>query len=76
MDGAGVHPGSGVFKLDGRATRTYQRSVTDLEGQFPFDQAYYLLRYRQLGGSWVGPVDPATLPVKMEIDWVKVWERK
>ena len=25
----------------------------------------------QLGGSWVGAVDPSQLPVTMEIDWVK-----
>lgn len=74
--GVEFHPDKVVFTLNGRPTLTYPKIETDLEGQFPFDQAYYLLLDMQLGGSWVGPVDPATLPVKMEIDWVKVWERK
>ena len=25
----------------------------------------------QLGGSWVGAVDPKDLPVEMEVDWVR-----
>jgi hypothetical protein len=28
----------------------------------------------QLGGSWVGKVDPKDLPVQMIIDWVKVYK--
>ena len=28
----------------------------------------------QLGGSWVGAVDPSRLPVEMEIDWVKHYQ--
>ena len=32
----------------------------------------------QLGGNWVGPVNPDDLPVEMEIDWVRhyVWKQK
>jgi hypothetical protein len=30
----------------------------------------------QLGGAWVGSVDPDDLPVEMEIDWVRNWVRK
>lgn len=74
--GVEFYPDRVVFTLNGEPTLTYPKIETDLEGQFPFDQAYYLLMDMQLGGSWVGAVDPATLPVKMEIDWVKVWEPK
>lgn len=74
--GVEFYPDKVVFTLNGQPTLTYPKIETDLEGQFPFDQAYYLLLDMQLGGGWVGPVDPATLPVKMEIDWVKVWVQK
>ena len=74
--GVEFHPDRVVLTLNGRPTLTYPKIDTELEGQFPFDQAYYLLLDMQLGGSWVGPVDPATLPVKMEIDWVKVYKQK
>ena len=31
----------------------------------------YILIDMQIEGGWVGKADPADLPVKMEIDWVK-----
>lgn len=74
--GVEFRPDKIVFTVNGQATLTYPKIETNLEGQFPFDQAYYLLMDMQLGGNWVGGVDPATLPVQMEIDWVKVWKRK
>jgi len=30
----------------------------------------------QLGGSWVGAVDSSDLPVEMEIDWVRFYQKK
>jgi hypothetical protein len=30
----------------------------------------------QLGGSWVGAVDPEDLPVEMEIDWVRFYQKQ
>ena len=30
----------------------------------------------QLGGSWVGAVDPKELPVEMWVDWVKYYEKR
>ena len=46
------------------------------EGQFPFNQPFYLLIDMQLGGSWVGAVSPEDLPVEMEVDWVRFYQRK
>ena len=59
-----------------RHTYTYPRIDTDKEGQFPFYQPYYLLIDMQLGGSWVGAVDPKELPVEMWVDWVKYYEKR
>lgn len=60
-----------VFSVNGQRTFAYPRIATDKEGQYPFNIAYELLIDMQLGGSWVGEVDPAELPVEMEIDWVR-----
>ena len=52
------------------------RIETDKEGQFPFDKPYYLLIDMQLGGPWVGPVNPEDLPVEMKVDWVRYYQKK
>ena len=54
----------------------YPRIETKQEGQFPFNIPQYLLIDMQLGGSWVGTVDPADLPVEMEVDWVRHYQWK
>ena len=54
----------------------YPRIQTKEEGQFPFTQPFYLLIDMQLGGSWVGAVSPEDLPVEMEVDWVRFYQRK
>ena len=71
-----IYPDSLVFAVNHRHTYTYPRIDTDKEGQFPFYQPYYLLIDMQLGGSWVGAVDPKELPVEMWVDWVKYYEKR
>ena len=63
------------FYINDIHTFTYPRIATDLPGQFPFTMPYYLLIDMQLGGSWVGEVDPKDLPVEMEIDWVRFYRK-
>lgn len=71
------YPDSLVFFVNNTRTKTYPRIETTEEGQFPFsEQEFYLLLDMQLGGSWVGAVDPNTLPVEMQIDWVRFYEKK
>ena len=55
----------------------YPRIETDKEGQFPFRPAFsiYLIDM-QLGGSWVGAVDPKELPVEMYVDWVRFYQKE
>lgn len=66
-----------VFYVNGLRNFAYPRIKTDKDGQFPFDQhEFYLLIDMQLGGSWVGAVDPMDIPVEMEIDWVKFSVKK
>ncbi|MBK7098993.1 MAG: glycoside hydrolase family 16 protein [Sphingobacteriales bacterium] len=71
------YPDSLVFYINGIHNFTYPRIKTDKEGQFPFDQSdYYLLLDMQLGGSWVGEVDPKDIPVEMAIDYVRFYKLK
>jgi beta-glucanase (GH16 family) len=63
------------FDINGIHTFTYRRIETDQEGQFPFNRDFYLLLDMQLGGSWVGRVEPADLPMEMWIDHVRFFEK-
>ncbi|MEG1749661.1 MAG: glycoside hydrolase family 16 protein, partial [Tannerellaceae bacterium] len=69
-----LEPDKVSFFINDVLTLSYPRIETDKEGQFPFDQPFYLLIDMQLGGSWVGSVDPATLPVEMKVDWVRYYQ--
>lgn len=71
-----ILPDSLVFSVNGKRTFSYPRIETDKEGQYPFTTEYYLLIDMQLGGDWVGKIDPSNLPVDMEIDWVKMYRLK
>lgn len=63
-----------VFYVNNKRTFAYPRIQTDKREQFPFaDAEHYLLLDMQLGGSWVGEIDPEDLPVEMEIDWVRFY---
>lgn len=65
-----------VFYVNNHRNFAYPRIDTDKEGQFPFDQHdFYVLIDMQLGGSWVGGVEPKDIPVEMEIDWVKFYTK-
>lgn len=64
------------FYVNSKKTMTYPRIETNLSGQYPFIHPMYLLLDMQLGGSWVGGVDPKELPVEMEIDYVKFFQKK
>lgn len=66
-----------VFFINDTRTFAYPRIETEKEGQYPFnDSQFYLLLDMQLGGSWVGAVDPEDLPVEMEIDWVRFYQKQ
>lgn len=63
-----------VFTLNGEKTFTYPRVEGVDPSQWPYDQPFYVLIDQQLGGSWVGKIEPNDLPVNMIIDWVKVYQ--
>ena len=65
-----------MFSINGKKTFSYPKIETDKPGQFPYYKPMFLMLDMQLGGKWVGRVDPNDLPVQMEIDWVKHYQRK
>ncbi len=65
-----------VFYINGKQTFRYEK-LPDVDSQFPFaDHPFYVILSAQLGGEWVGKVKADDLPVKMEIDYVRFYERK
>ncbi len=63
------------FTLNGAVTFTYPKkaNVPQDQLQWPFDQSFYLILNQALGGSWVGSINDAILPVQTEIDYVRVY---
>jgi len=70
-----MYPDSLCFFINDHHTFTYPRIETDLEGQYPFDRQFYLLIDMQLGGSWVGKIDPEQVPVEMWVDRVSYFQK-
>jgi len=60
--------------VDDKVTLTYPKK--DIDGQFPYFRDWDLRIDMQLGGGWVGNIMAATLPVEMEVDWVKYYQFK
>lgn len=76
--GVDIHKDSVVFYVNGIRNFAYPRvEAASDDGQFPYYKPMFLIIDMQLGGSWSGgTVDPADLPVEMEVDWVKYYEWK
>lgn len=64
-----------IFSVNGKQTFRYPRVLNVDATQWPYDQPFYVLIDQQLGGSWVGKVVPDQLPVQMEVDWVRVYQK-
>lgn len=65
------------FSVDGKVYFTYQNEKSGLAA-WPFDQPFYLILNVAIGGSWGGQkgIDPAIFPRRMEVDWVRVYQRR
>lgn len=75
--GVDIEKDSIVMHINGVKTMTYPR-VPELESeeQYPYFGDQYLLLDMQLGGKWVGEVNPEDLPCQMQIDWVRSYVRE
>jgi len=64
--------------LDGNLWQTQNKWSTE-NGKFPapFDQPFHLILNLSVGGGFVGPVgEQTTFPAKMEVDYVRVYQKK
>ena len=62
------------FGIDGKEHFVY-RNEGKGKAQWPYDAPEFLLLNVAIGGSLGGPVDDSILPVKMEVDYVRVWQK-
>ena len=63
--------------VDGKLYQTQTKWGT-ANGEFPapFDRRFHLLLNLAVGGRWPGNPDPkTTLPQRMTVDWVRVYQR-
>ncbi len=63
-----------IFTVNGTETFVYPKVEGVVASQWPYDQPFYLLIDQQLGGAWVGQVNPNHLPVHLVVDFVKVYQ--
>lgn len=69
------YPDKLVFFINGKESFTYPRVPAEAKnGQWPFNRPFFLLVDMQLGGNWVGKVNPEQLPVEMHVDWIRVYK--
>jgi beta-glucanase (GH16 family) len=62
--------------VDGRLLFTFE--ATKDRSEWPFDGPQYLLLNVAIGGAWGGQkgIDPKALPARMEVDYVRVYQRR
>jgi len=62
------------FGVDGFAHLRYPR-LAESPGAWPFDKPQFLILNIAIGGNLGGPVVDADLPVTMQVDYVRVYQR-
>lgn len=68
------YPDKLVYTVNGKPSYTYPKLDGADPAQWPFDQPFYVMLDQQLGGGWVGEIDPADLPVRVIIDWIRLYQ--
>ncbi|MGM9704964.1 MAG: family 16 glycosylhydrolase [Prevotella sp.] len=65
------------FFVDGESILTYRNDGTGVDA-WPFDKPFYIILNLAWGGDWGGykGVDESALPVTMEVDYVRVFQKK
>lgn len=65
------------FYIDGQRYFTFENTGGDYR-EWPFDQPFHLILNIAVGGGWGGQkgVDPDIWPQRMEVDYVRVYDKK
>jgi len=63
--------------VDGHAYMRVRNDQPGGRGAWPFDAPFHLILNLAMGGSWAAArgMDDAALPQRMEVDYVRVWQR-
>ncbi len=67
------------FFVDGESACIYRRTDDEedqTECAWPFDQPFFLILNIAVGGGLGGEIDEAALPYQMDIDYVRVYQKK
>lgn len=64
--------------VDGKVQLFFENDKAGNRDTWPFDAAFYPILNLAWGGDWGGykGVDPKALPVTMEVDYVRVWQKQ
>jgi beta-glucanase (GH16 family) len=63
------------FYIDNMLQGSLAKPATSDWKDWPFDQPFYAIVNLAIGGSWGGPeVDDSMFPVKLEVDYIKMYE--
>jgi beta-glucanase (GH16 family) len=68
------YPDKLVYMVNGIITYEYPKLDGVDSAQWPFDQPFFVMLDQQLGGGWVGEIDPDDLPAKVIIDWIRLYQ--
>lgn len=68
------YPNKLVYTVNGITTYEYPKLEGVDAAQWPFDQPFYVMLDQQMGGGWVGEIDPEDLPVKVFVDWIRLYQ--
>jgi beta-glucanase (GH16 family) len=63
-----------IFGIDGKPHFTYKNAGTG-KAQWPFDAPQFLILNVAIGGDLGGVVDDSIFPVRMEVDYVRVYQK-
>lgn len=61
--------------FDNKTFFTYEKTKNATWDNWPFDQPFYLIMNVAIGGLWGGEVDQAIFPKRMEVDYVRYYQK-
>ncbi|MCU0796174.1 MAG: glycoside hydrolase family 16 protein [Akkermansiaceae bacterium] len=66
-----------VMQVDGKTIAEFEKKPGDTDKEWPFEKPFYLILNLAIGGSWGGAkgVDEAAFPQRMEVDYVRVYQK-
>lgn len=66
-----------VMKVDGKSYVTIDRKPGDTDAEWPFHKPFHLILNLAIGGAWGGVkgIDDAAFPQRMEVDYVRVYQK-